>query len=48
MLIDVNKIPAVAVSTLDAELLSQWLKTDPSLTVHLISTCNNYPDTTDL
>jgi hypothetical protein len=41
----VNKIPAVAVSTLDAELLSQWLKTDPSLTVHLVSTCRNYADT---
>ena len=41
----INKIPAVAVSTLDAELLSQWLKTDPSLVVHLISTCGNYPDT---
>ena len=41
----VNKIPAVAVSTLDAELLSEWLKTDPSLTVHLISTCRNLPDT---
>ena len=41
----VNKIPAVAVSTLDAELLSQWLKTDSSLTIHLISTCKNYPDT---
>jgi carboxypeptidase Q len=42
---NVNKIPAVAVSTLDAELLSQWLKTDPSLTVNLVSTCRNYPDT---
>jgi hypothetical protein len=41
----VNKIPAVAVSTLDAELLSQWLKNDPSLTVHLVSTCKNLPDT---
>ena len=41
----VNKIPAVAVSTLDAELLSQWLKTDSSLTVHLVSTCQNLPDT---
>ncbi len=41
----VNKIPAVAVSTLDAELLSQWLKTDPSLTLHLVSSCRNYPDT---
>src|SRR5664279_268113 len=42
---NVNKIPAVAVSTLDADLLSQWLKTDPSLSVHLVSTCMNYPDT---
>jgi carboxypeptidase Q len=40
----VNKIPAVAVSTLDAELLSKWLKSDPVLKVHLVSTCNNYPD----
>jgi hypothetical protein len=44
---DVNKIPAVAVSTLDAELLSKWIKTDSSLAVNLISTCKNYPDTTD-
>ncbi len=41
----VNKIPAVAVSTVDAELLSRWLKADSSLTVNLISTCKNYPDT---
>ena len=41
----VNKIPAVAVSTIDAELLSKWLKADPSLKVHLISTCKNNPDT---
>ena len=41
----VNKIPAVAVSTLDADLLSQWLKSDPSLTLHLVSTCRNIPDT---
>ncbi len=40
----INKIPAVAVSTVGAELLSRWLKTDPSLTVHLISTCKNNPD----
>ena len=40
----VNKIPAVAVSTLDADLLSQWLRTDSSLKVHLISTCTNYTD----
>jgi carboxypeptidase Q len=42
---NVNKIPAVAISTLDADLLSQWLKADPSLSVHLASTCMNYPDT---
>lgn len=42
----VNKIPAVAVSTLDAELLSKWLKSDPSLSVSLVSTCKTYPDTT--
>ena len=41
----VSKIPAVAVSTMDAELLSRWLKKDSSLTAHLISTCKNYPDT---
>jgi hypothetical protein len=41
----VKQIPAVAVSTLDAEVLSQWLKADPSLTVHLVSTCRNLPDT---
>lgn len=41
----INKIPAVAVSTLDADLLSKWLKNDPSLTVNLISTCRNYRDT---
>jgi hypothetical protein len=41
----VNKIPAVAVSTKDAELLSRLLKEDCSLKVHLISTCKTYPDT---
>jgi hypothetical protein len=41
----VVKIPAVAISTIDAELLSKWLKTDAKLTIHLISTCKNYPDT---
>jgi hypothetical protein len=41
----VNKIPAVAVSTVDAELLSLRLKADSLLTVHLISTCKNLPDT---
>jgi carboxypeptidase Q len=42
---NVKKIPAVAVSTLDAELLSKWLKSDPGLKIHLISTCRSYPDT---
>jgi hypothetical protein len=42
---NVIKIPAVAVSTIGAEKLSRWLKTDPSLNVHLVSTCRNYPDT---
>jgi len=41
----VNQIPAVAVSTLDAELLSKWLKSDSTLTIDLVSTCKNYPDT---
>jgi carboxypeptidase Q len=40
-----HKIPAVAVSTADADLLSSWLKTDSSLTIHVISTCKNHPDT---
>jgi hypothetical protein len=42
---NVRKIPAVAVSTMGAEKLSRWLRSDPSLNVHLISTCRNYPDT---
>ena len=41
----VNKIPAVAVSTVGAEKLSSWLKRDPSLNLHLVSECRNYPDT---
>jgi carboxypeptidase Q len=41
----VKKIPAVAVSTLDADLLSRRLKDDPALKVCLISTCRNLPDT---
>jgi carboxypeptidase Q len=42
---NVLKIPAVAVSTIGAELLSQWLKTDSNLAIHLTSTCKTYPDT---
>ena len=42
---NVKKIPAVAVSTIDAELLGRWLKSDSELTINLTSTCKNYPDT---
>lgn len=42
----VEKIPAVAVSTIDAETLSESLKTDPGLKIHLISTCVSHPDAT--
>jgi hypothetical protein len=42
---NVKKIPAVAVSTIDAEELSKMLRTDLSVRVRLISTCKNYPDT---
>jgi carboxypeptidase Q len=41
----VNKIPAVAISTKGAELLSSWLRSDPALKACLISTCKNNPDT---
>jgi carboxypeptidase Q len=41
----VVRIPAVAVSTIGAELLSQWLKADSSLMVNLISACKNNHDT---
>ncbi len=40
----VEKIPAVAVSTLDAELLSECLKSDPELKIDLVSTCVTHPD----
>ena len=36
---DVTKIPGVAVSTKDADLLSQALKTDPALNVFIRTTC---------
>jgi len=42
---NVKKIPAVAVSTLDADMLSRWLKLDPSAKIRLISTCKSFPDT---
>jgi carboxypeptidase Q len=40
-----KKIPAVAVSTIGAENLSRKLNADNSLTVSIISTCENKPDT---
>jgi carboxypeptidase Q len=42
---NVKKIPAVAVSTFDADILSKMMKTDPALKIRLLSTCTNYPDT---
>jgi carboxypeptidase Q len=41
----VNKIPAMAVSTEDADLLSKRLKSDPHLKLLFVSTCKNNPDT---
>ncbi len=41
----VKKIPAVAVSTIGADLLSDWLKNDPALRVRLVSTCKTLQDT---
>ncbi len=34
-----EKIPAMAISTLDADLLSAWLRQDPDLFLHLASRC---------
>ena len=34
-----RQIPAVAVSTAGADLLSGWLRRDPDLRVHLVSAC---------
>lgn len=41
----VTKIPAVAVSTLDANTLSDWLKTDPELKFHFRTSCKFFPET---
>jgi len=40
---DVPKIPAVAISTKDAELLSELLKKDPSLKVYIKMNCKELP-----
>ena len=42
----VNKIPALSVSTNDADNLSRWLKTDPDLNLFLKTTCNELPEIT--
>ena len=39
----IPKIPAVAISTSDAELLSGWLKTDPSTTCYFRTFCETLP-----
>jgi carboxypeptidase Q len=39
-----EKVPAFAVSTNGAEILSRQLKTDPNLKLYLRSTCQTYPD----
>jgi len=41
---NVNRIPALAVSTLDADRLSDWLTRDPDLSVKIVSTCTILPD----
>jgi len=40
----VKKIPAVALSTRDADLLSQYLRFDKSLEVYYRTTCEEFPD----
>ncbi len=42
---DAVPVPAAAVSTIDAEVLSRALMTDPALRLHLTLTCRNFPDT---
>ncbi len=42
----ITQIPAVSVSTNDADLLSEWLRQDPELYLHFVSTCSNLSDET--
>ncbi|MBE0668246.1 MAG: M20/M25/M40 family metallo-hydrolase, partial [Bacteroidales bacterium] len=42
---DAVPVPAAAVSTIDADVLSQALMTDPELKLHLTLNCRNFPDT---
>ncbi|HNW98409.1 MAG TPA: M20/M25/M40 family metallo-hydrolase [Bacteroidales bacterium] len=41
----ITKIPAVAISTRDADVLSSWLKTDYELIFHFKTNCKFYPET---
>ena len=41
----IKKIPAIAISTIGADLLSQALKNDPSLTFYFKANCQTLPDT---
>jgi carboxypeptidase Q len=40
----VMKIPAIAISTNDADMLSQYLKLDKSIEVYFRTTCEEYPE----
>jgi hypothetical protein len=40
----VNKIPAVSISTNDADNLSHWLKIDPKLSIFLKTSCRELPE----
>ena len=40
----VKAIPAMCVSTNDADLLSAWLKEDPSLKLNMVMDCKNLPE----
>jgi hypothetical protein len=42
----VTRIPALSVSTNEADNLSRWLKTDPDLTVFLKTSCAELPEVT--
>ena len=42
----VNKIPALSVSTNDADNLSRWLRSDPDLNVFLKTSCSELPEIT--
>jgi hypothetical protein len=40
----VNQIPAISVSTNDADNLSHWLKIDPGLTIYVKTSCRELPE----